>query len=197
LISSDRASVKRYRHGILLMIFSGVRPGEICGSEWSNIDFKECTYKVRKTWRRSGSKCEEKSTTKTGTIGERTVPFHPLCLSYLKSAKERSNSKWILENHKTKQPIRTENLRKVVRQIAKDAGLLTNRNIYPYLFRHTFITDAARSGILPIDLRFLVGHVDDKMINKVYAFHYDENAINKYRNIFNSMFETGINHENS
>lgn len=186
LMTSGREAVRRYRHGILLMIYTGIRPAELTGGEWKNIHFDTHIFHVQKTYRKSGSKCTLKSTTKTGKQGERDVYIPDPCLEVLYKAMNRYPSHWIMENICTGNPISTDTLRRIVQKVAKDAGL-RHRSIYPYLFRHTFATNCVRAGVPLADLCQFMGHKDETMLLTIYANHRDPMAMDKYAPVFSHI----------
>lgn len=174
LMTSNLESVKRYRHGILLMMWSGCRPGEICGGEWKNIDFANNTFFIKRTFRKDGTTSALKETTKTGKSGERRAHFDESCIPYLKEAMHRCSTGWIMENP-NKKPLGVDRLRKIVKTIAKAAGI--KRSVYPYLFRHMFATKLLDEKMGYKEVAALMGHKNARMVIKTYGNHVKNDII--------------------
>ncbi len=49
LISCLDAEPLKYRSIIMLLLYSGMRRGELCGLEWSDVDFNNCIISITKT----------------------------------------------------------------------------------------------------------------------------------------------------
>lgn len=95
---------------------------------------------------------------------------------------------------------------KMIRTICKKAGLtrtidwkdskgeahhnMLHEVVVSHCFRHTFITNEVKKGTPYEVLCQMTGHVDDKMIKKVYANLTKEDKSNKVRDYFNRKSKT-------
>lgn len=195
LVNSKDKRIIKYRHGIMLMMCTGARPAEICGSEWENINWGSKTKSPSLYIKKSNPKNGTISKVKNGTKnkwGKRYVPFSKDIIVYLKEARDKKSSDWIMESPtKRNKPLGTDTFCRTIQRAAKNAGL--GRKICAYTLRHTFATNA--SLILPLPyLAYLMGHKDPRMLEEIYANHVNKDIIDRYKeplqNILNITIPT-------
>jgi site-specific recombinase XerD len=65
------------------------------------------------------------------------------------------------------QPITRNGVLQMFRQVSARAGL--GKRVYPHLLRHSFATEALRSGMGPLQLANILGHSGLRMIERNYS----------------------------
>lgn len=178
----------QHRNMITLLVYSGIRSGELCALAWEDVDFENRTIHVRRsTYDKRGLK-----TTKTDK--ERFVDLMPPALEALK-AQRHLTYLYPANEHEVELPgnaYRTEKLRfvfnpKAVRQqkgsdfdyygkralvriwadLCKKAGI-PHRN--QYQLRHTYASWAITHANVNVSyLAQQMGHSDITMVAKVYG----------------------------
>jgi len=132
---------------LLIMLQSGLRPGEVFSLRWEQINFNLRVITVERT--------------KSGKI--RHIPMNKALFEELKSLKSSVNSKspYVFLNEKTGKPITTVN--KAFRAACKRAGL---KGLRLYDARHTFASRLVRCGADIETVRSLLGHSDIKITQR-------------------------------
>ena len=141
---------------ILLCLFTGLRVGELCGLQWSDIDFENGTLSVKRTVQRVyRNGCSEvligspKSRTSV-----RTIPVPSFLLTLLEKKKRQDFLYLITGKNKPAEP-RTMQYR--FQKILKLCGI---RKVPFHLLRHTYATDCIAHGFDAKTLSELLGHAD-------------------------------------
>ena len=141
---------------ILLCLFTGLRVGELCGLQWSDIDFENGTLSVKRTVQRIyRNGCSEvligspKSRTSV-----RTIPVPSFLLTLLEKKKRQDFLYLITGKSKPAEP-RTMQYR--FQKILKLCGI---RKVPFHLLRHTYATDCIAHGFDAKTLSELLGHAD-------------------------------------
>ena len=141
---------------ILLCLFTGLRVGELCGLQWSDIDFENGTLSVKRTVQRIyRNGCSEvligspKSRTSV-----RTIPVPSFLLTLLEKKKRQDFLYLITGKSKLAEP-RTMQYR--FQKILKLCGI---RKVPFHLLRHTYATDCIAHGFDAKTLSELLGHAD-------------------------------------
>ena len=148
---------------IKLLLYTGMRRGELCGLTWEDIDFDHCTVHVDKSLL-IVNKGYHLTTTKEDNV--RDIDVAPEFMEYLKTyrdqwlaQKHRMGSAWqtcmdgkwesyreSLQKLRGKNfivindfgwPISPDHYGKIVDRVAEKAGI---RKIHPHMFRHTFVS---------------------------------------------------------
>lgn len=194
-LNNDSILARRYKHIVLILLCTGMRPGELLGLERCNIDFKHHTAKIRKTVGDSYESERIRDSTKT-PAGRRTVYLTEECCDAIKEYFNRMpDSPWVCGSIRNPNiPIRLNSLSLALYKIGKRAGL--SRPLFGYVFRHSFATTAIRKGIPATELRFLMGHANASMIMQIYANHEDGMVIDRYQHILDNLYDdTVVTHE--
>lgn len=119
---------------VLLLMRAGLRPGEACGLRTSDVDLENGHVHV------------------TGKTGPRTTALvpaaHEVLKRYLRSSYLSSRQLLggpLFPNDTGTGPLDTNGLNKLIRRLCDLAGI--DRAVTTYWLRHTFATDAHRSGV--------------------------------------------------
>lgn len=174
-----------------LMLYAGLRPGEVAALTWNDIDFPKRLLHVNKALKSDGIIRPEPKT----KAGNRTIPLQDALYDALQDAYPSRTSEYICMsttgNHHTKTTIRGlwVNICRMM-NIEMGAEVYRNQIVKPVLsddfvlydLRHTFCTDLQSAGISINVARELMGHEDISITSKIYTHHSDisySDALNK------------------
>ena len=139
----------RIRATLATLYEAGARPGEVLGLRLRDLDFRERYAQIRVS----------------GKTGERTIPL-VRAIPYLRAwlqvhpAKDDPDAPlfsriWLGQIG----PVTVDSLQKHFRRLRKRAGI--NRRIYPYMFRHTRLTELADNDLGEYKMKVLAGWTPD------------------------------------
>lgn len=152
----------------LLLLHTGMRPGELLAVRWEDVDADGCFITVRGSW---NSKTSRLTDGKNGCT-QRVVAFSGVIQPLVQLAKERALRKgWqFLIESKNGTPIQDKYFREYYKSTAKRVGL--PNNFLPYSCRHYFASVGYQKYIHNLQaLAQQLGHKDLRMLMKVYAKH--------------------------
>jgi integrase len=167
---------------VKMMLYCGLRPGELMALQWKDIDFNRGVVRISKA-KESGK--HDIKAPKTDA-GNRSVPIPSIYLSELRSVCRSPFEFMFIQ--KTKDSPLTETsfycawhsfLRDM--DIAMGAKVYRNQIIYslvandlsPYCLRHTYCTDLEAAGV-PINVaKELMGHSDITVTANIYTHKSD------------------------
>ena len=134
----------RERAVLVLLAYSGIRNKELCCLRVEDLDTQSQLIRVH------GAKTQR----------DRVVAVVSPCLAVLVDYLKTRNGgpkDWMFLTSRNKNQLQTQDLRKMVRTVAKRAGI--TKRVYPHLFRHSLATNllVRDSGILAIKEQ--LGHV--------------------------------------
>lgn len=152
-ILRDCMLTRRERAILEFFLSTGCRLSEVLNVKINEVDFTNKTLLVIG----KGNK-------------ERRVYFTERCKralnNYLKEREDSSDYLFITER-KPYRKISSRGMQVIINKIQKKAGL--EMHIHPHIFRHTFATQALRSGMKPEIIQQILGHEDVGITLKVYA----------------------------
>ena len=170
---------------IRLMLFTGMRPGELLGLEprhiakdgsWINIE--QAAVKVKGTTRIGPPKTEE---------SYRTIPV-PELVRYCARNLRNTDKKFIWESPKKPGfPCNDSYFRSLYKKAVARLGDV--RILTPYSCRHTCISHLIALGVDPITIISITGHVNTDMIKEVYGHPMEyarQNAIKRLDEAFSN-----------
>lgn len=139
-ITKHRESA-RDRAIFLLMVVTGIRPGELIGIDMKDIDFNLNQVTV------------------FGKMQQfRTVPFtvkvRKALISYTRQRKSSSRETHVFVSYRG-EPLTVHALQQLFRRVRKEAGV---KRLVPYLLRHTFATRSLQDGASLEYVRRMLGH---------------------------------------
>ena len=155
--------------GIIIVLLTGLRLGELCSLKWSDIDLEKGTISINKTIQRIKS-TDQYSTSKTKIVIDtpkskasvRTIPIPLILLSKLGNFKSSDNS-YILTN--TNKHIEPRVYQRHFKSYLKECGI---REYNFHVLRHTFATMAISKEMDIKTLSMLLGHTDVGFTMKRY-----------------------------
>ena len=181
---------------VMIMLYAGLRRGELLPLLWTDIDFKKRTITVNKAVDLSCDKAVLKGT-KT-KAGNREVIMPDILVDYLKEIK-RTN---ILVCPSPKGKIYTatqwrrawnsylyaldlkygKNKDRKTKYDKRYKGISIDR-ITPHMLRHTYCTNLILAGVAPVTVKDLMGHASIRITLDIYTHiteEFKENDMNKY-----------------
>ena len=177
---------------IRLLLFTGMRPGELLGLEprhiaadGSTIIIEQAAVKVKGTITIGPPKTED---------SKRMIPV-PELVRYCARNLRNTNKRFIWESPKKPGcPCGDSYFRSLYNKALKQVDGV--RPLSPYSCRHTCVSHLIALGVDPITIISITGHVDDKMIREVYGHPMEyarQNAIERFHEAFSNR--QGGNHE--
>lgn len=161
---------------VLLGITCGLRPGELLGLTWDNLDLasEPSTLTVTHSLKQDSSGTYL-GDLKTGA-SRRTVALTDLCATVLRShrawqAEQRlaAGRRWQADGfvftNDTGGPWDKRNFRREFYKAARRAGIGA---VPPYVMRHTAVTLLSHEGVRAEEIADLMGHADTRMVERVY-----------------------------
>ena len=151
-----------------LLMFTGLRPSEIYGLKWSDIDQEKMMIHIQRGMTFSGGK-PTIAPPKTKR-SDRSVPISPQLNEYLSPFKDDG----FVICMKDGGSVSSEGVvRKLWERIKKTIDL---HGMTPYMGRHTFATNMSRAGVPLRTAMSLMGHADERMLLRRYT-HVEEQDI--------------------
>ena len=182
IISSlDLLSDDDDRRFLALLIFTGMRRGEVLGLRWEDADFQNGIIHVQRnvTFPR-GINDPLVGTTKTES-GVRDIPILPMLLDYLKPI---GTTGYIVGNGET-----PNTLSIVRRRNERINRLIDMHGATPHVFRHSFATMLYDAGADIKTIQSIMGQSDYKTTADRYC-HPREDRKHTDANAFNAMLST-------
>lgn len=168
--NSDKIKLERYvrlgtdlkKLGILLVMYTGIRIGELCALKWSDIDIENGSLSITKTLQRIKN-TDKNIETKTKIIiaqpksqkSIRIIPLQSFLVEILKDFKNKySDNAYLLTGSELKhtEPRAYE---KIYKSYLKQCNI---SNIKFHALRHTFATTAVEKNFDPKSLSEILGH---------------------------------------
>ena len=153
LAAVDRNEI--WRDFFYTELTTGLRRGEICGLQWTDLDDADGTLKVRRSIHEEKGGKLTPWDTKTAA-GTRTIILPPSTVELLRERKKSALTERIFPNPlKPEQPTRPSAAYERTKALLKQAGLPDLRF---HDLRHTFATHALASGVDVKTLSGILGH---------------------------------------
>lgn len=187
-IKADR-TYSKYYHEFIVLLETGLRVSELCGLTMSDLDFKERRIRVdhQLVRERSGKYYVEKTKTESGC---RYIPMTDdvyKSLQWILEHRSKVQTEMIVDgytgflmldqNGRPKVALHIENeMRWAMKKYVKLHPDKPLPHITPHVFRHTFCTNMANSGMDVKLLQYLMGHSDVGVTLNVYTHSTYERA---------------------
>lgn len=183
-----------YDNLFVVAVNSGLRPGEICALEKSDLDFENHMISVTKTLLYQELEGDDRKEFHIGPpkteSSIRTVPMNLECEKSLRKQirlKEILSRKYVKTNEfrnllfvtRFNTPICSEVLNDAIKRIVREINLQRDEiELFPvfsaHTFRHTFATRCIEAGILPKTLQKYLGHATLQMTMDLYVHITEE-----------------------
>lgn len=166
----------RWRVYITLAADMGARRGELCGLQWSDIDWKENTIAVRRNLQYTPAKGVYETTTKTGVV--RVVDVGPDTIKLLRDLRQEQASKciskWVFSQECSPEPMHPQRPTAYFRKFGDRYGI---KDFHPHLLRHTAASIMLTSGADIKSVATRLGH-SEQVLLKTYA-HATQESIKR------------------
>ena len=168
-----------YHMASVMMIYTGMRAGEVIGLEWENIDFEKCIIRVRRGYYYLGHGKYTIQTPKTKT-SIRDIPIHNQLIVELKKYRKEflafkmaNASRWenteydfvFTSYYCPGRPFSAQNLEHWLRRKGR---LIGADYLHPHIFRHTHVSLLAEQGVSLEVISDRLGHVSSSTTRKIY-----------------------------
>jgi integrase len=160
---------EEYRPYFVMLVYSGLRIGELLNLHWADIDWEHNRLAV---------------SAKEGWVpkaGERVIPMHPKVREVLLARKQGiEKPAGVIFNH-TPEPAMKKRLRRELMRASKVCGFPEVTKLHT--MRHTFASQLVMSGVDLATVQQLLGHTDIEM-TMIYAHLAPEhlkNAVDKLK----------------
>ena len=155
-----------FKMAVLVVLFTGLRLGELCALKWSDIDFENKTLAVNRTVQRLYTEGHRTKTALTETAPKsvhsgREIPLSVTVLELF--VKFRTDDEYVFGGSKPMDP-RTMQYR--FKKILKEAGL-PGANFH--ILRHTFATNCVEDGMDVKSLSEVLGHSNVQTTLNLYV----------------------------
>jgi len=174
LVAKAQELAHPYEAMIRLGLARGLRPGELTGLTWEDVDFEGRTVFVRR------ARIDENGTLRLGKPktkkSERLLVVPPDVIDALRrrrvqweQERARAGATWqdldLVFCTQTGGFIDRANLRRQFERLGRQAGI---DGLTPYLLRHSATSLLAEEGVPPDGLAEMLGHTDTRMVEQHY-----------------------------
>lgn len=162
---------------ISLAADTGLRRGECCGLQWSDIDFKAGTVTVRRNLQYTTAAGVYATSPKNGKV--RVVDVGPETLALLKQLREKQVqsciSKWCFTQEGTVEPMHPQSPTRYFKKFGQRYGV---KDFHPHKLRHSSASIAITNGADVVSVSERLGHSDTAVTLRMYA-HANEESIRR------------------
>ena len=162
---------------ISLAADTGLRRGECCGLQWSDIDFKAGTVTVRRNLQYTTAAGVYATSPKNGKV--RVVDVGPETLALLKQLREKQVqsciSKWCFTQEGTADPMHPQSPTRYFKKFGQRYGV---KDFHPHKLRHSSASIAITNGADVVSVSERLGHSDTAVTLRMYA-HANEESIRR------------------
>ena len=162
---------------ISLAADTGLRRGECCGLQWSDIDFKAGAVTVRRNLQYTAAAGVYATSPKNGKV--RVVDVGPDTLALLKQLRVRQArscfSEWCFTQEGTAEPMHPQSPTRYFKKFGERYGV---KDFHPHKLRHSSASIAITSGADVVSVSERLGHSDTAVTLRMYA-HANEESIRR------------------
>lgn len=159
------------KFGVLVMLLSGIRIGELCALKWGNIDLKEQSIRIDATLQRlhdTGNRGQARSrivvSAPKSVASVRTIPLTDHAVQIFRRMEVKNPDAYLLTGTETCMEPRTLQYR--IEKYARACGL---EGVHAHTFRHTFATRAVEVGFEIKSLSEILGHATTRITLERYV----------------------------
>ena len=205
-----------YDNLFVVAVNTGLRPGELCGLKWDDIDLDKMEISVERTLLYQKLENDEQKTfhfdpPKTKT-SKRKIPINKQCEMALKKqyiqskiiknklyAKPIDGFEDLLFTTKFNTPINSQIYIDAIKKIIDEINLMKDdleqmEEFSGHCFRHTFATRCFEAGIQPKTVQKYLGHASLQMTMDLYTHVLNEQAKEEILKLDNELLK--INNDN-
>lgn len=167
----------KWRVYINLAADSGARRGELCGLQWSDIDWKSGAVTIRRNLQYTATAGVYATSPKNGKT--RVVDIGPETLALLRQLREEQSreciSKWVFTQDATGAPMHPQSPTRYFNKFGERYGI---KDFHPHKLRHSSASIAITSGADVVSVSERLGHSDTAVTLRMYA-HANEESIRR------------------
>lgn len=170
-------------HAVMLLSLMGLRPAEVCGLRWSDVDLDNGTLRAGENTRTlvAGKVVEKEAKSQSG---KRTLPLPAPTVTALREFRKRqaaerlklgkdyADTGYVLVDE-AGQPVKTDWLRRRAYKLMELVGVRGKGEVRLYDCRHSTLTLLAASGVPDVILAAWAGHADGGTLAKRVYVHPD------------------------
>ena len=152
---------------------TGCRRGELCGLQWSDIDFKKNTITISRNLQYTPQKGVYVATPKNGK--NRVVDIGTDTAALLKALQDEQSahhlSQWVFSQEGTNEPIHPQSPTRFFKKFGDRHNIPA---FHPHLLRHTAASVAITHGADVVSVSQRLGHSDTAVTLRMYAHANEE-----------------------
>lgn len=162
---------------INLIADTGVRRGEACGIQWSDINFKAGAVTIRRNLQYTASAGVYETSPKNGKA--RTVDIGPKIIDLLRQLQDQQSrsciSKWVFTQDASPEPMHPQTPTRFFKKFGQRYGI---EGFHPHKLRHTSASLAITNGADVVSVSERLGHSDTAITLRLYS-HANEESIRR------------------
>lgn len=180
---SNGKYVYKYGYAVILLLYTGLRIGELLALKWDCVDFDRRTLivkgnikqvKNRDSNAKGSYKLIEQNTTKTKS-GMRIIPLSNSAMEALRYFEAMNGNHIYVVSASVDRPLSARNLDRTFRSILNNAGITNINGVHS--LRHTFASMLFRKGIDVKTVSELLGHADTSVTYNIYIHLIQEQKV--------------------
>jgi integrase len=162
---------------VVLGLYLGMRPGEIAGLRWCDVDLKARTVTIAQMRRRNPDGtmtfCGRKGSHEDATLAPRIIEDVPEYVIDLLSRHRiaQGHIGGLVVSTRSGEPIDPSHHRRSIKRLAKAAGIFWAPGLTPNELRHSAASLWAAAGYPLPTIQHMLGHTDLRMVSTNYAAH--------------------------
>lgn len=176
-----------WRALIRLLIDTGIRRGECCGLQWSDVNFQDNTITIRGNLCYTPKKGVYLDTPKNGKT--RTIDVDPAVMALLNELRAyQSNhaiSRYVFSQDSSPEPMHPQTPTRYLRKFSARCGI---PGLHPHKLRHSFASVAITNGADIASVSEKLGHSDKAVTLRMYT-HADQESIKRASDIFRNALK--------
>lgn len=162
---------------INLITDTGIRRGEACGIQWSDINFKTGSITIRRNLQYTASAGVYETSPKNGKA--RVVDIGPEVIELLRQLQNQQSrsclSKWVFTQDASPEPMHPQTPTRFFKKFGQRYGI---EDFHPHKLRHTSASLAITNGADIVSVSERLGHSDTAVTLRMYA-HANEESIRR------------------
>ena len=156
---------------------SGARRGELCGLQWSDIEWSKGTVTIRRNLQYTPAAgvyetSPKNGKTRTVDVGEETLA---LLLKHRREQSAEHLSKWVFTQDGTADPMHPQSPTRYFKKFGAKYGI---EDFHPHKLRHSSASIAITNGADIVSVSERLGHSDTAVTLRMYA-HANEESIRR------------------
>jgi integrase len=167
----------KWRCFVHLLFDTGIRRGEACGLQWSDIDFDNSCIVIRHNLQYTPAKGVYMATPKNGKV--RTVDIGPETAALLRAKRseqaDKAISQFVFTQENSPDPMHPQTPTRYFKKFEKRYGI---KDFHPHKLRHSSASVAITNGADVVSVSHRLGHSDTAVTLRMYA-HANEESIRR------------------